>query len=283
MNSKTNSTANSKVKTATDCHYYDQRQDKIATDIGMWHGGESVTIRGYSLFDDLFDKVSYMQVMVLNVTGRLISDELSIWLNNNFQVMSYPDARIWCNQIGAICGTSQTSPAAATAAGAMAADSRIYGGSRTSELAMGFIHKALAMQKQGMSVEQIINAQPVRQGKPAVIGYARPVAKDDERIGPHKAMTKRLGFEIGEHMALANKLSDFMEEHYGIGINIGGYTSAFMADQGFSPKELYHIKCLCVASGVTACYVDNLQHPENSFMPLKCEQVEYTGTPARQL
>lgn len=274
---------NSKTNAHTDTGYYDSRQDKISTDIGMWRGGERVTIRGYSLFDDLFDKVSYMQVMVLNVTGRLISDELSKWLNNNFQVMSYPDARIWCNQVGAFCGTTQTSPAAATAAGAMAADSRIYGGSQTSELAMGFIHKALAMHKQGMSVEQIINAQPVRQGKPAVIGYARPVAKDDERIGPHKAMTERLGFGIGEHMALANELSDFMEQRYGIGINIGGYTSAFMADQGFSPKELYQIKCLCVASGVTACYVDNLQHRENSFLPLMCDEIEYKGPAIRSL
>lgn len=152
-----------------------------------------------------------------------------------------------------------------------------------SESAMGFIHQALTMKKQGMSAEQIIDAQPVRQGKPAVIGYARPVAKDDERIGPHKAMTARLGFGIGEHMALANEISDFMEQRYGIGINIGGYTSAFMADQGFSPKELYRIKCLCVASGVTACYVDNLQHPENSFLPLKCDQVEYQGPAIRRL
>ena len=276
MNSKTN-------QSVTDTSFYDERQHKIATNIGMWQGGERVTIRGYSLFDDLFDKVSYMQVLVLNITGRLISDELSIWLNNNFQVMSYPDARIWCNQVGAICGTTNTSPAAATAAGALAADSRIYGGSKTSQLAMEFIHKALEMSKQGMTVDQIIDAQPVRQGKPAVIGYARPVAKDDERIGPHREMTKRLGFGIGEHMALANEISDSMEQRYGIGINIGGYTSAFMADQGFSPKELYQIKCLCVASGVTACYVDNLQHPENSFLPLQCDEVEYKGPAIRSL
>ena len=267
----------------TDTHYYCQRQDKIVTDIGMWEGGKRVTIRGYSLFDDLFDKVSYMQVMVLNITGRLISDALSAWLNNNFQVMSYPDARVWCNQVGALCGTGETSPAAATAAGALAADSRIYGGSRTSQLAMEFIQQALLMKKQGMSVEQIIAAAPLRQGRPAIIGYARPVAKDDERIGPHRAMTKRLGFGIGEHMALANEISDFMEKRYGIGINIGGYTSAFMADQGFTPKELYQIKCLCVASGVTACYVDNLQHRENSFLPLKCDEVHYCGPEIRSL
>ena len=34
---------------------------------------------------------------------------------------------------------------------------------------------------------------------PAVPGYVRPVARDDERIQPHKNMTKRLGFDIGEH------------------------------------------------------------------------------------
>lgn len=263
--------------------YWNARQNKITTDIGKWVGGDDVTIRGYSLFNDLFDKASYFQVLVLNVTGRMISKNLATWLENNFMVMSYPDARIWCNQVGALCGTLKTSPSAAGAAGALAADSRIYGGSHTSFIAMKFLKEALVKYKQGMTVEEIIQELPVKQGKPAVVGFARPVAGKDERIGPHREMSKRLGFGIGEHMDLANKIDAYMEERYSFGINIGGYTSAFMADQGFSPEELYQIKCLCVQSGVFACYVDNLQHPENSFLPLKCSDVAYTGKPIRSL
>lgn len=261
--------------------YYYQKKDRIDTKIGKWIGGEGVTLHGYSLFDELFDQVNYMQLMVLNATGRLISEALSVWLNNNFQAMSYPDARIWCNQVGAFCGTAATSPTAATVAGVLAADSRIYGGSQTSELAMLFIQSALAMQADGFSIQQIVETQPIRQQKPAIIGFARPIEKPDERIEPHQKMTAKLGFEIGEHMNLANQISDYLHAKYGMGINIGGYTAAFMADQGFSPQELYRIKSLCVASGVMACFVDNLQHPENSFLPLQCDQVDYQGPAIR--
>jgi len=263
--------------------YWDQRKDKIITDIGKWKGGVDVTIRGYSLFNDLFDQVSYFQVLVLNVTGRLVSSELSRWLENNFIVMSYPDARIWCNQIGALSGTLHTSPSAATAAGSLSADSRVYGGSQSTLVAMKFMRSALASFKAGSSIENIINKLPIKQGMPAVPGFVRPVAKDDERITPHKIMTKRLGFNNGEYASLADKISSFMERKYSMGMNIDGYSSAFLLDQNFTPEQIYQINCLRVASGVTACYGDNLQHPENSFLPLHCNEIKYTGPKIRGL
>jgi len=263
--------------------YWDQRKDKIITDIGKWEGGVDVTIRGYSLFNELFDQVSYFQVLVLNVTGRLISSELSRWLENNFIVMSYPDARIWCNQIGALSGTLHTSPSAATAAGSLSADSRVYGGSQSTLVAMKFIRNALVDFKAGLSVEGIINKLPIKQGMPAVPGFVRPVAKDDERIAPHKIMTKRLGFNNGEYAILADKISSSMEKKYSMGMNIDGYSSAFLLDQNFTPEQIYQINCLRVASGVTACYSDNLQHPENSFLPLHCKEIEYNGPKIREL
>jgi len=263
--------------------YWDQRKDKIITDIGKWQGGQDVTIRGYSLFNELFDQVSYFQVLVLNVTGRLVSAELSTWLENNFMVMSYPDARIWCNQVGALSGTLHTSPSAATAAGSLAADSRIYGGSQSTLVAMKFIGDALNDFKAGQSVKDIIGKLPIKQGMHAVPGFVRPVARDDERIIPHRKMTKRLGFDTGEHAILADKISSFMEEKYSMGMNIDGFSSAFLMDQSFTPEQVYQINTLRVASGVTACYSDNLQHPENSFLPLHCEEIEYTGPKIRKV
>ena len=263
--------------------YWDRRKNKITTDIGKWQGGHDVTIRGYSLFDELFDQVSYFQVLVLNVTGRLVSSELSTWLENNFMVMSYPDARIWCNQVGALSGTLHTSPSAATAAGSLAADSRVYGGSQSTLVAMKFIRDALKDFKAGLSVKDIIEKLPIKQGMHAVPGFVRPVARDDERIVPHRKMTKRLGFDTGEYALLADKISNFMEEKYSMGMNIDGFSAAFLMDQKFTPEQVYQINSLRVASGVTACYSDNLQHPENSFLPLHCVEIEYTGPKIRKV
>jgi len=274
---------NSKNNNAHNVDYWEERRNKITTDIGKWVGGVDVTIRGYSLFDELFDKVSYFQVLVLNVTGRLISKNLSTWLENNFIVMSYPDARIWCNKVGAICGTTHSSPTAATAAGVLCADSRIYGGSQSTLVTMKFLEKALKSKESGLTVEKIIKQLPIKQGMPAVPGFVRPVAKDDERIKPHLLMTQRLGFENGDYLKLASEISEYMDSHYSMGINIDGYSAAFLLDQDFTPEEVYKINSLRVASGVTACYSDNIQHSENSFLPLRCDDIEYIGPKVRSL
>ncbi|WP_333796625.1 hypothetical protein [Rheinheimera sp.] len=260
---------------------WDSRRGHIVSRIGKWVGGQDVQIRQYSLLNDLFLQKSYMQVLVLNATGRLISAELGCWLENNFMVMSYPDARIWCNQIGAFAGELHSSPTAATAAGCLAADSRAYGGSLTSKLAMEFIQQARLEVEQGVSIEQLVARVPLKHGKPAIIGFARPVARHDERIEPHRRMTAALGFTDGPHLTLANQLSDYLLATFGMGINIGGYTAAFMSDQGFSPDEVYRIKNLCVASGVMACYVDQLDQTERSFLALQCADISYQGHPAR--
>ncbi|MCY7294161.1 hypothetical protein [Alteromonas sp. a30] len=254
---------------------------RIESKTGKWIGGDDVNIRGYSLFNDLFAKTSYMQILVLNATGRLISKELACWLENNFMCMSYPDSRIWCNQVGALHGSMRTTPTAATASGSLAADSRIYGGSQTSQSAMRYLAHAFQRYQSGTSIETLINDAPVRNGRPAIIGFARPVFRNDERIQPHREMSETLGFEEGEYMQFANALSHYLETHYSMGINIGGYTAAFMLDQGFSPKEVYTIKNMCVASGVTACYTDFFEKAEHSHLPQYCTDVRYTGPSPR--
>lgn len=264
-------------------NYWDSRRNKINSSIGKWTGGEGVSIRGYSLFDDLFNKISYMQLIVLNATGKMISTNLGKWLESNFMSMSYPDSRIWCNQVGALSGTMQTTPTAATVAGCLAGDSRVYGGSQTSESAMTYIQMAFSDYESGSSIESIVNKVPLKQGRPAIIGFARPIVRDDERIAPHRKMSKELGFDEGKHMKFANALSEYLEEHYSMGINIGGYTSAFMLDQGFTPRELYVIKNMCVASGVTACYTEFSNQKENAFLPQHCDDIEYTGIAPRAI
>jgi citrate synthase len=274
---------NSTEKMRNSTAKWDKQRNKIQTDIGKWVGGEQVYIHDKKLFGELFNRISYMQMLVLNVTGKLISAELGRWLENNFLCMSYPDARIWCNQVGAFSGETGTSPSAATVAGVLAADSRAYGGSQTTFLAMSYLKKAQEQIRAGKTIEALVCAAPIKHGKPAIIGFARPVAKNDERIEPHIKMTRELGFDIGPYMQLAMSIAAYMEEEFSTGINIGGYTSAFLLDQGFTPEQGYQIKSLCVASGVTACYLDYYQKKERSFLPLRCSDVEYAGPEPRRL
>lgn len=275
--------SSNKTEGASTYDFWDGRRGKISSAKGGRISGKDVYCHGHSIMNDLIGNITYMQMVVLNATGRIVDKRLADWFEAHFMGLSWPDPRIWCNTVGALAGTSATSVVAGTVAGVLASDSRIYGGSQTSEPGMLFIRTALERYKQGESVSTIVEACPKREGRPQAMGYVRPVNGKDERIAPIERVTKALGFEVGEHLSLAHKISDYLEENFQEGINIGGYAYAFLADQGVSGEELYRIRSMIVASGVTACYIDTRDKDENAFLPLHCNDIDYLGVADREL
>ncbi len=235
------------------------------------------------MMDDLVGKASFFQVLVLNITGRMIEQRLADWIENTFICMSWPDARIWCNQIGSLGGTLQTSPVAAVSAGILAADSPMYG-SAPLVAASHFIVDALEKKQNGMAVEDIVKGYQRHPGRPpTIVGYARPVASGDERIPAMKRVAEQLDFMTGAHLALALEIEKVMMEKFNECMNIGGYMAAFFSDQGFSPQEIFRICSMVVNSGVQACYAESADQPPESFLPLRCEDIDYQGKAPRSL
>ncbi len=268
----------------TDTHFWDQRRNTITSSKGGWKVGEAVYNHRYSMMDDLVGQKSYMQVMILNATGRLPERRLADWFEARQICMSWPDSRIWCNQIGALAGSMRTSVVAATVAGVLGADSRAYGGSKTVIAGLEFIQHAYALLTQGWTVEAIVDDECAKHGgKPHIMGYARPIAKGDERIPAMQKVSAQLGFEVGPHLQLAYQIEQVLIERYDERMNINGYVSAFLSDQGLTPEEVYRISATLVASGVTACYVDAVEKQPESFLPLRCDDVQYQGKAPRPL
>ncbi len=270
-------------KNKADTTFWDKRRGKISSSKGGWQAGKDAIAHGYSLINDLIGNITYMQMIILNATGRLVEKRLADWFEGHFIGLSYADSRIWANCIGALGGTTRTSVVAATAAGTLGADSRAYGGSKTSIAGMKFIQDALKTYKNGESIEDILSKVKKRNGRPIITGFVRPVNGKDERIPPTEKLTAKLGFQIGEHLSLAYKLGKYLEDHFGAGMNIGGYVYGFLSDLGFTGEELYRIRAFVVASGITACFVDTCEKPEDSFLPLRCDDIEYNGHPPRDL
>ena len=147
---------------------------------------------------------------------------------------------------------------------------------------MSFIQAALGQVQAGSNAGQIVETTfAACTGKPYIMGYRRPIAKGDERLEVMERVTKKLGFAIGPHMQLAYDIERYLLDNYDEGMNINGYMSAFFSDQGFSPEQAYQICAMQVASGVTACYLDTYRRPPDSFLPLRCEDLDYQGPAAR--
>ena len=233
--------------------------------------------------NELVGNISYMQMVILNATGRLVEKKLADWFEASFICMSWPDPRIWCNGIGALMGDTNSSVVAGTVAGVLASESKVYGGSLTNIAGVEFIREALRLSSEGHSIEDIIQRCPIRNERPMVIGYVRPVKGKDERILPMKKIAADLGFIQGPHIELANEISTFLEAQYGEGMNILGYVSAFAADNEFSGEELYSIRAVIVSSGVTACYLNTISKEPGSYLPTRCEDIDFYGPEDREL
>jgi hypothetical protein len=268
-----------------DTSFWDAMRGKIHTRKGgLVISTGTVKNHGYDLLNDLMGNIPYFQLLILNVTGRIPERRLAEWLEAYFFCLSYPDARIWCNHIGSLAGTLSASPVAATCAGVLTSDSRMYGPGAVLD-SVNFITDALSKKKTGMSAEEIVKVHPRRRpdGTPMISGYNRPVASGDERIPALERITARLGFQRGEHLTLAFEIEEVMYQKYNEHINSGGYRSAFLCDQGFSGKEIYRILSLIVSAGVMACYCEAADRPGETFFPLRCDDIDYQGKPPRAL
>ncbi len=269
-------------KQGSDTSFWDHHRGRIFTRKGGLVFGKGVFCHGYDMMEKLVGKASYFQVLVLNVTGHLPERRLSEWLEALFICLSYPDARIWCNQIGSLAGTAQASPVAAVSGGILASDSRLYGPGATLA-AFSFMNEALKQKQQGVEVQEIVKSHPNRRndGVPVIAGYARPVAQGDERISSMVLVAERLGLVSGEHLVLAYELDAVLTAEYGETMNLLGYATAFLLDQGFTYQDVYRLLSCWVNSGVHACYAEAADQPPESFFPLHCEDIDYQGKAPR--
>lgn len=267
----------------TETGFWDQRRGKIFSRKGGWIIGEAVHNSGYSLLDDLVGQVSYFQILLLNATGRMPEPRLAKWSEAVYSCMSWPDHRIWCNQIGSLAGTMGCSCLAAVSAGILATDSRMYGVGPFID-SVSFIRTARSWQREGLSVEEIISRHHAQKsGTPSISGYIRPVAKGDERVLVMKRITEELGFKSGEHLQLAYDIEQCLIASFGECMNINGFCASFLLDQGFTLNEIYRISSTVVHAGIVSCYSETADSPPLSFYPLQCEDIDYQGAPPRSL
>lgn len=265
---------------ATDTTFWDERRRHVRTHIGKWLGGRDTLVRGQWLLRDLLGELNVTQLAVLNITGRLIEPRLAAWLEKTVFFTSYPDHRIWCNQLGALAGNGRTSPVAATAAGILAADSKAYG-SKVQYRTILSLTELQADYAAGTSLAELVARFPLRNGVPSISGFARPVKVADERLEPMRRFTAELGFAPGRYVEFVEALADYLRVHHQADMNAAAYACAFLMDQGFSATEVYRIRTADVLSGVLACYGDLYDSPADAFLPQTCTDVQYEGVARR--
>jgi len=260
---------------------WDKYRGTIYSNSGGWEIGKGITMHGYSLFEEIHGKLSFFQVMILNTTGRLPEKRLADWVEAHWICMCFSDPRLWCNKAAAYAGQGRAFPTAAIAAGGLAGDSKIYGAG-SAELIEPFFLKAIDdVLINKMSIEEFINKEAIKRGRLFAPGFTRPLATGDERVNAMQKYAEELGFKVGPHLTMVYDMQDYLIENYGESLNLSGYYAAFMLDQGYSPKEIIRVCSMSVTGGVYAAYAEYYDKPVNTFLPLRCDDIEFNGVEQR--
>jgi citrate synthase len=145
-----------------------------------------------------------------------------------------------------------------------------------------FFEYAINARKNGAKIEEIIISRSRRRGtKPSIPGYGRPLATGDERVLAMERLAKNLGFNVGQILQLAYDMERYLLEHYNESINFAAYTVAFMMDQKLTLLHIQLCLSFMVVAGTAACYLEAHENTPESFLPLRCDDIEYTGPAAR--
>lgn len=262
--------------------FWESRRNRIRTRKGGWRIGGGIRVHGFSLLAELVGQRSFTEVLFLEVTGQLPEPRLARWIEGSFLCLAFPDPRIWCNQIGALAGSTRIPPTTGIAAGTMASDSRLYGPGST-RAACDFLLAAHRHRKAGGTLATFLDQHTSRGGRCKAPGFARPIAHGDDRVEALDQLATRLGFTDGEYLGIAREIHALLQTRGQSGMNMLGYVAAFLLDRGMRVEDGERLYALAVNAGVHACYAEAAAEPAGAFLPMACADVEYTGVPPRAL
>ncbi len=253
-------------------------EDRHVTSMGAWFPGERVVFRGQDLHRDL-GRLEWLDLYMFSVTGRHLPDHHLRMINALWVQTSFPDPRLWNNQVSALAGTARSTGNLAIAASFAVSEATIYG-RRADIRAVDFLQKTREAVDTGADLGELIETRLAESRN--VPGYGRPVVSQDERIRNLLPLVEELGFADGPYVKLAFEIERVLENRRRrLRLNYGGLAAALGSEMGLDPKEHYFGTMLAFLAGMVPCFLDAGAKPESSLLPLRCSRIEYQGVPRR--
>lgn len=248
--------------------------------VGGCFPGERAVFRGHDLHTDL-STADWLDLYLFGITGRRhTSRQLkllhAIWVNT-----SYPDARLWNNRVAALAGSARSTGTLAVSAAIATSEAAIYG--RQIDIAIAdFLVRAKAACDAGRDLGAVV-AEELRSQR-SIGGYGRPMAKSaaDERIAVVLGLAAAEGLADGPHVKLAFAIeATLLGGRWRMRMNYAALAAALALDLGLSPQEYYLYMLPAFLAGMSPCFIEASQRPEQATFPLRCTALVYQG-PARR-
>ncbi len=265
------------------------------TSAGCWFPGERVVMHGENILETMYGK-TWMDILLYGIAKRRVTNVNSELLDKVLTLSGcIPDPRLWNNRVAALAGSARSSSTLGISAATAVSEAVIYGFQPMYAACEMFEAIQRACEK-GEELELLIKQRLAMRrnrgrGKPAkgknrevdvMCGYGRPVVKVDERMAPMMSLLVRHNVDQGEFVQLALRIENELQ---GLGyphkLNLGGLLAAIALDQGLNAREFSYYITHGFFPGFIACYDDALKHPEGSFFPVRCSQIDYKGPDIR--
>lgn len=254
----------------------DLLRNRIISSKGGWILGKEVHNQGYSMLEDFMGELTYMQVLIFNATGKMVDKDISDFVDNFYISMSWPDSRVWCNQIAALGGNNNVDIISSVSSAIMSSSS-IYYGVKSLHIIYEFIESTYKELQSGKKIEEIIN------NREKFPGFTRPIVSGDQRVYNLERVRKKNSIKIGEYLKFVLLFDSKLSEHKNLNINIGAYTISVLMDLGFTKAECEAILANMVYSGALSCHIEYKKLPSGHYLPLQCNDVIYSGRSYRKL
>jgi len=223
--------------------------------------------------------LSWFELNLYGITGRRFSPVQVRMLNYLWLQTSYADVRIWPNRIAALAGSARSTPLLALVGGMASCDAELFVATPLVRC-LAMLRRVRRQVSEGEALETLLQAE-LDHGR-TVYGFGRPIASVDERVPHLVTFLRDLDADHGECLRLAFRIEAFLLEAKQIRMNIGALLAAVCADLGFDEVQMHLFSSLLVFAGMPPCYRDAKRVPPGGVLPLRCDDVRYTGVSPRK-
>jgi len=259
----------------------ENHEGPLPTRAGQVFPGQRAVFGGLDLHQ-AFTHSDWLEVYLYGISGKRLSQAQLNVLQSMWVYTSYPDARLWCNRIGALTGSTRGTGAQALAAGIVASEAGLYGFGPETAIA-DFLVRAMEASRNGADLDALVRAELARHRH--LMGFGRPVAAAfvDERIPVTLAKLEHEGIAAGPYVKLAFDIEAALARVTGkrLPMTYATMLVAVPLDFGLTARQSYLYLLPSFVAGMLPCYVEALERPAGATFAMRCERIAYDGVAAR--
>ncbi|MFP5394246.1 MAG: citryl-CoA lyase [Gammaproteobacteria bacterium] len=251
---------------------------RIRTAMGACYPGSHAVFRGHDLHGELAD-LDWVELFVFGITGRRLTPAQKRMVGALWVHTSYPDARLWNNRVAALAASNRSTPNLGLVAALAVSEATVYGG-QAGLASLGFLQRAAREVADGAQLETLVLAEA---GQRRVYGYGRPINSLDERIPGIMALARELGLAEGVHLKLAFDIEAILVARWPqLRMNYAALHAAIISDMGMNAREYQMLRLPTFLAGMPPGIVDAADKPAGAFLPIRCDDIDYTGVAKRE-